>query len=317
MAYKKLAVCVIGIYACFLTWGVTQERVSKTPYDGKKFHYFVFLNIIQSFTATIIAYLYIKLKGARIESLTRERVGQYLYLATLACCAPLFGYASLDYLDYPTVILGKSCKLVPVVLMNFILYRKVFPLKKYLVVLLITIGVSGFMLLHPKKSKGDNEASLYGILLLTINLLIDGAINSKQDQMFHTHKVQGTTMMLIMNSFSFVLMTLYLIVNPYTTELTDAIAFCQLHPKIITDLFLFGIAGALGQCFIFYTLESFGSLVLVTVTVTRKMFSILLSVFWFGHVLSVGQWTSVGLVFFAIGWEAMVKKHKSNSSKQN
>ena len=55
------------------------------------------------------------------------------------------------------------------------------------------------------------------------------------------------------------------------------------------------------------TLESFGSLVLVTVTVTRKMFSILLSVVWFGHHLSLGQWCSVGLVFVAIVWESSGK----------
>jgi UDP-galactose transporter B1 len=87
----------------------------------------------------------------------------------------------------------------------------------------------------------------------------------------------------------------------------DAISFCRSNPPVILDVFLFAIAGSLGQCFIFMTLESFGSLVLVTVTVTRKLFSILLSVVWFGHHLSLGQWCSVGLVFVAIVWESSGK----------
>ncbi|KAJ3365855.1 UDP-galactose transporter, partial [Kappamyces sp. JEL0680] len=83
------------------------------------------------------------------------------------------------------------------------------------------------------------------------------------------------------------------------------------HPAIVYDILLYTLAGAIGQCFIFLTLESFGSIVLVTVTVTRKMFSILLSVFWFGHVLTLGQWASVGLVFVAIAWEAAGKSKPS------
>ena len=45
--YLELAFCVAGIYACFLTWGITQERVSTTTYEGKAFKYFVFLNLAQ------------------------------------------------------------------------------------------------------------------------------------------------------------------------------------------------------------------------------------------------------------------------------
>jgi UDP-galactose transporter B1 len=110
-------------------------------------------------------------------------------------------------------------------------------------------------------------------------------------------------------------MTLYLALNPYSLELYDAIAFCQEHMVIVRDIFLFGLAGALGQCFIFMTLEHFGSLLLVTVTVTRKMFSIILSVLWFGHRLSFGQWGSVGLVFLAIAMEASSKRGHGNKNE--
>lgn len=40
------------------------------------------------------------------------------------------------------------------------------------------------------------------------------------------------------------------------------------------------------------------------------MFSILLSVFTFGHHLSIGQWASVCLVFVAIIWESVGKDTK-------
>jgi UDP-galactose transporter B1 len=55
---------------------------------------------------------------------------------------------------------------------------------------------------------------------------------------------------------------------------------------------------------IVYTLSTFSSVLLVTVTVTRKMFTMIISVLAFGHRLTSMQWLGVGLVFGGIGWEA-------------
>ena len=107
-----------------------------------------------------------------------------------------------------------------------------------------------------------------------------------------------------MNGFSFVLMGIYLAVNPWSSELSDGMRFIQVHPDVLRDILIFSVAGSLGQLFIFYMLERFGSLSLVTVTVTRKMFSILLSVFLFGHTIGISQWMAVGVVFLGIGLDA-------------
>jgi UDP-galactose transporter B1 len=208
--------------------------------------------------------------------------------------------------------------------MGWALYGKTFPLFKYLAVGLITFGVSVFMLTDPHKgSKGKGAhgvasdsteersllSSLIGLVLLTANLMIDGVTNSTQDRIFSHHKISGQQMMFFMNVCSATLMAGYLIVsNPFTHELSKAIAFCSEHPSVWYDIGLFALMGALGQVFIFYTLQTFGSLVLVTVTVTRKMLSIIISVVWFGHVLSGGQWLGVGIVFVGVCFEDLVKQ---------
>jgi UDP-galactose transporter B1 len=58
------------------------------------------------------------------------------------------------------------------------------------------------------------------------------------------------------------------------------------------------------------TLSIFGSLLLVTVTVTRKMLTMILSVVWFGHRLTGMQWLGVALVFSGIGVEAELSKRE-------
>ncbi|KAI3655782.1 hypothetical protein MP638_005261 [Amoeboaphelidium occidentale] len=83
-------------------------------------------------------------------------------------------------------------------------------------------------------------------------------------------------------------------------ELWNALDFLKVHPDALVDVLMFSVAGALGQCFIFYVLAKFESRVLVTINVTRKMMTIMLSVIWFGHSLNMLQYFSVSLVFIAI-----------------
>jgi len=69
---------------------------------------------------------------------------------------------------------------------------------------------------------------------------------------------------------------------------------------------VFGVTSALGQFFIYFTLHGFGSLVLTTVTTTRKFFlSMFVSILWFGHSLSPQKWVGVVLVFSGLGLEML------------
>ncbi|MBW0527766.1 hypothetical protein O181_067481 [Austropuccinia psidii MF-1] len=357
MTFVRLIICIIGIYASFLSWALIQERLSTTPYQdplGGKPKYFksvLFLNTVQSgfSTAAALIYLLVRKKpsqtvlqviglqsdsSSKSTSLTVDKrkikannvvklLGRCLQCAILNSLGSPFGYASLKHIDYPTMILGKSCKLVPVMMMNIILYRRKFAFHKYIVVLMVTIGISMFMLFadHGSKAKkGAQQSSLFGLTLLLINLMIDGATNSTQDEIFSRFTITGSQLMLIMNFLaSFLTLVILLVPLPPiissflgssgqdTNELMTAIQFIHSYPKVLNDILLFSAAGAIGQLFIFETLAHFGSLTLVTITVTRKLFTMLLSVVVFKHHLLFGQWLGVIIVFLGIGLEALVK----------
>lgn len=65
-----------------------------------------------------------------------------------------------------------------------------------------------------------------------------------------------------------------------------------------------------------YTLSTFSSLLLVTVTVTRKMLTMILSVVWFGHSLGTKQWAGVGLVFGGIGAEGIITRMEKSAKEK-
>ncbi|KAI9568390.1 UAA transporter family-domain-containing protein [Boletus coccyginus] len=254
----------------------------------------------------------------------------YLQCSSFIALAAPFGFAALTYITYPTMVLGKSCKLVPVMLMNFLLYRRKFAPHKYLVVALVTSGISVFMFFgNEKPSKAtsnktsDGAQSPYsqfiGIAYLLVNLILDGAVNSTQDEIFSKYKVSGQQMMFWINAFCTVLTTALgtlplphiPVLHPSSgaqSEFSSALEFIKSHPSVIVPLVQFSLTGALGQLFIFETLQHFGSLTLVTITLTRKMFTMILSVVVYSHKLTIGQWLGAAIVFAGISIEAFVKR---------
>lgn len=346
--------------------------VSTTPYPSNsilhptndKFRSVTFINTIQSFFSILSSLCFLSLTRSSSASSWRSMFGlpsttapparstgallrRYATIASVATMAAPFGFLSLSHISFPTLLLGKSCKLVPVMLMNIVLYRRKFPLHKYLLVGLVTVGIWLFMLHKPTSGaqggKGGRESSsVLGLTLLGINLVMDGITNSSQDELFKsftTPPVSGPQMMFFMNTFSCLFNLAALIVPfaayprvlvpahataSYWNELSHSISFVSTHPSILRDIVLFGLTGSIGQLFIFVTLSLYGSLTLVTITVTRKMCTMLLSVVVFEHELTRGQWAGVACVFVAVGMEAVVgirekqrKKNKANEATLN
>jgi len=89
----------------------------------------------------------------------KELLLRYLQCSVFITSAAPFGFAALSYISYPAMVLGKSCKLVPVMIMNVLLYRRKFAPHKYLVVFMVTTGITLFMFFGSEKKGGRGSDS--------------------------------------------------------------------------------------------------------------------------------------------------------------
>ncbi|GFZ44619.1 UDP-galactose transporter homolog 1 [Saitozyma sp. JCM 24511] len=365
MGVVRLGVCVSGVYTAFLFWAIAQERLSKPfpstsapihqspahPLPGDKFPSPLFLNYAQALASSLSALSYLLFSAWRSGALRRDGLWAVLgptpkrsllfllvQVSVFQTMAGPIGFLALRHISYPTMVLGKSCKLIPVMLLNVLLYRRKFSSHKYIVVALVTLGISLFMLLGPGGKKGGSD-SAWGLALLGINLFIDGLTNSTQDQIFalypsYTGQQMMTHMSLLIQLIllpalllplpSHPLSLLHHLPSPLVVHLRPSLpappivysppaaltslSFLSTHPTALAPLAAYALLGGLGQLFIFETIQHFGSLTLVMVTVTRKLFTMLLSVVVFEHELTPGQWAGVGVVFAGIGVEAGIKR---------
>lgn len=94
-------------------------------------------------------------------------------------------------------------------------------------------------------------------------------------------------------------------------EFTKGLRYCGQNPKVFALIWKFSLCSAIGQSFIFYTVARFDPLVCSTVTTTRKIFSVMLSIIFKGHHVPGKGWVGLALAVGGIISEVVNKVHKS------
>ncbi|ADM11341.1 UAA transporter protein [Encephalitozoon intestinalis ATCC 50506] len=311
--HVSLMLHVVGIYAFFLVFGIYGEKLTTTTYHGRRYESVLFPLVLQSLGGIVIGRVMMSCKGVE-GGLGRAILFHYAYLASLSLISAQLGFLSLRYISYPTLIIAKSCKLLPIALMNFLIYRRTLTRRKYFSLCLISISVLSFSYFDGKNSSGS-RLSLIGILVLTTSLLADGIINSTQDHIFRKFQASSFHMMYYTNLFRFLISFTVILL---TDNLRYSIAFIKATPEVAPDLLLYSTFNIFGQIVIYSMIQSHGSLTLTKVNLTRKMFSILLSLIVFGHKIKKIQALSILGVLGSIALEAFdTKTQKQTGEKKH
>lgn len=303
----RFAVCFLGVFVCYFYYGILQETITRGHYgDGDKKETFRFAQTLV-FIQCIINSVFAKLLIQFFEGPRPDHTKSWLYgLCSLSYLgAMVSSNSALLYVNYPTQVLGKSCKPIPVMILGVTILKKKYPLAKYLCVLLIVTGVALFLYKPNKSTTTDDHIFGFGEILLLLSLTMDGLTGVAQDHMRAHFQTSPYHMMLNINLWS----TLVLGIAVLTTgEVWDFLSFTERFPSILYNILLFGLTSALGQTFIFMTVVYFGPLTCSIVTTTRKFFTILGSVILFGNVISSMQWVGTVLVFLGLGLDAKFGK---------
>ncbi|RVE51049.1 hypothetical protein evm_004340 [Chilo suppressalis] len=222
---------------------------------------------------------------------------------------------ALQWINYPTQVVGKAAKPIPVMVLGVLLGRKSYPLRKYLFVLLIVIGVVMFMYKDQvKKVASTDDIQGFGIgeLLVLLSLTMDGLTGAVQERIKSESSPTAYSMMLNTNLWSSIIISVGVVV---TGEIFRFVSFVHTYPEVLVYLASLALTGALGQLFIFFMVSEFGPLPCSVVTTTRKFFTVLASVVFFGNVLLGRQWLGAVLVFSGLFLDIFYSKGKVQSKK--
>lgn len=222
---------------------------------------------------------------------------------------------ALRWVPYPTQVVGKSAKPIPVMILGVLIGRKSYSWTRYACVFTIVVGVILFMFKESKVANLPSETVGLGELLLFLSLTMDGLLGAVQERMRAASAPTGQQMMLAMNFWSTLFLGFAMIV---TGEGREFVHFATRHPEVWGHLALVCLCGCMGQLFIFLMVAGFGPLACSVVTTTRKFFTVLCSVVLFGNVLIPRQWFGAVLVFSGLFADMLYgKKTAAKNAKKD
>jgi len=243
----------------------------------------------------------------------RVHARQFMAIAASSKLATFLTWRALRYVNFPTQVLAKSCKALPIMAVNRCAGKR-HSWMQYTQVSLITAGVVMFMLYREGMEEKEAQANtMQGAALLFFALGFDGLTGHLEDavikEMEWKHG-QGTfDLMLFINVYSIPFCLTYLITNG------ELLVLFALSVSEIIMLVWLSLAGALGQMCIFYTIANFGALTCSLITTLRKMMQIGLSALAFGHTFTALQLVGVASSFTGVFLNMNDKRRKKTPSQ--
>ena len=357
---------VAGIYAVFVYWGYLQEKITTKGYVWTEnaplnkhgcdllmwWDYSFSLNLCMAAMCAIIGLVIeflLSFMNKQTNVVKKSNFSVYLKASLTSTFASPIGYMALKYITFPLMILTKSSKPVPVMLIGVTLYRRTFKWYQYVSVLLICGGISLYSAYGSKDSKkieecmnpGSSENSfliaamaylqqifeptlsklVIGISLVLINLTLDGFTNNEQDKLFDAYKgeIHNVQMVAYVNIWQTIIIlcllgSQYLYYSSFNHETNSeiylAIDMLSKCPELRSDIFRFCVCAGFGQFLIFGVMENYGSLVWITISITRKLFTILNNIYWFNHKVKPEQWCGIFICFAGMLLETVMKYQK-------
>jgi UDP-galactose transporter B1 len=311
----KLMIGAGGIYAAFLYYGSLQEDVFRftSPVDGTSFKQAWFLQVLEAFANVIIGFIGMQLTGpTKGIPLQMFGISGAAQVSAKACTS----LALANGLSFPVATLAKSGKMAPVMAGSLLLGGATYTTREYLQVAAI-IGGTAIVSMGKKKSSGGGDNSMMGVFYIVFSLVLDGVTAGFQKRLKEeTKKVNVTPKPYDFMFWTNLFMCLTAVVIAGALgEIASGGAYLMANPEIMGKIARFAVCSAVGQSFIFYTIANFDPLVLSTVTTTRKIFSVLLSIFLKGHSLSLTGWSGIGLSVSGILSELQAKSSKRHKAK--
>lgn len=232
----------------------------------------------------------------------QARLWEYALISLSTVIASVCQYEALKYISFTMQILGKSFKMVPVMIWGVGCFRKHYRLLDWIVSIGVTIGVVWFMSsgdISPEHSEGS---SWWGILLLVAFIVLDSFTSTFQEKLFAKSGTSKYNQMLYINLSSALLSLLTLFISGQTKAAFD---FCYHHPVVYGDASIMSGSAVVAQWFVYSQVQEFGALAFAATMNLRQIASVLASYIVYAHAITPLQITGLAIVFFSLGYQSL------------
>ena len=294
-----LIFCAGGLLVSFCSWGYLQEKIMTTNYVdslGNKARYknsqfLVFVNRILAFFIAIMIIMF------RRQPRHKAPLYKYSYCSFSNIMSSWCQYEALKFVSFPTQVLAKASKVIPVMIMGKIVSNKKYEYYEYVVAVLISVGMMAFLFGNAGDSHSDRSTTFAGFIILIGYMSFDSFTSNWQGALSSEYKMTPYQMMAGVNLFSCLLTSVSLLQQGV---FLSSLEFMSQYSRFLGDCVVLSICSACGQLFIFHTIITFGPVTFTIIMTCRQVFSVIVSCIVFKHSLSAVSIIGVFVVFTAV-----------------
>jgi adenosine 3'-phospho 5'-phosphosulfate transporter B2 len=290
-----------SIIVSLVVYGLYQERIMSQAYGHDYFTLSVFLVLFNRVFGIVFAIVMALIMNETL--LPHAAVRKYILISVTTVVASICQFEALKYTTFTVAILGKSVKMMPVMLWGRAILGRKHKIKDWVAATGVTTGVIWFMLSGPVWPEHHNGNTWYGILLLLAFTILDGFTAAFQERLFVETRTTKYNQMLYINFASSVLSILILAISGNTR---DAFNFCYNHPVVYGDIAILSGSSVVAQWFIYSQVQEFGALVFAFTMNVRQIVSVLASYIVWHHSVTEMQIVGLGLVAFFLLFQVSV-----------
>jgi len=279
-------------------------------YDGELFSYSVFLVLCNRIAAVSFAILMALVQQEPLVN--KAPIWKYLLVSLSSVYASSCQYEALKYVSFAVQMLGKSFKMMPVMIWGIIISRKSYGLQDWAVAGAVTLGSTEFLMTGPTDSKAHSDSSAKGFMLLLAFLVMDGLTSTLQEKLFKEHQTSKYNQMMYVNGLSAVTSIVTLIA---TGQLVPALEFSHKHPAFMFDATMLSASAVASQFFIYSQVKEFGALVFAATMNVRQVCSIILSYAKYRNAITLFQMFGLFIVFAALFYKSTAAMLEGRSKK--
>jgi len=304
----------IGLVGTLVIYGLLQERIMTVPYDGEFFRYSAFLVFANRVFNSAYASSMIAFNGESFYN--KAPFWKYMIVSLSNVAASVCQYEALKYVSFPVQMLGKSFKMMPVMLWGIVISHKKYRADDWLIATAVTGGVTVFLLTGNISSKhaAETHDSFWGLGLLLAFLAFDGLTSTMQEKLFKEHDTSKFNQMFYVNGVSGCTSLISLLA---AGTLGPSITFGLDHSAFVRDTVLLSLTASSSQYFIYSQVKEFGALVFAATMNVRQVVSILLSYVTYGHLITTLQMGGLLLVFMALFYKSYIGMSSASAKEES
>ncbi|CAH3120258.1 unnamed protein product [Porites lobata] len=296
----QFLVCCGGVFLFYLIYGYVQEWIFRT--GMKPFGWY--LTLVQFALYAVFGMVETSFKADKTRKIPLKT---YSILAFLTVATMGLSNTSLNYLNYPTQVIFKCCKLIPVMIGGIIIQGKTYKPIDFVACISMSVGLILFTLAD---STVQPEFNHTGVVLISLALCADAVIGNVQEKALKAHKRNTKEPVLYSYGIGFIYIFIGLV---FSGGLWPAFKFCSQASNPVQAYglaFVFSITGYLGITFVLTLVRAFGALLAVTVTTGRKAVTMVLSFIFFAKPFTIHYVWSGGIVLLGIFLNVYSKNEK-------